>query len=175
MGDGGMGAVCAASPLDAETATLSKKPAAQGRILLWMECFGNLNLTQEQQPPKNGVSFTRCFTVAARFLNLVYPIGVSFGLRPVRRRELRGAGGESVAHLDTAPRCGEQRSLNAKRRGNRQGSWFPHGRKTIKFRPELSFFLRLTSWPPGACHHGSAGPLPLPRGPPKVPEGAQTR
>jgi hypothetical protein len=47
-----MGAVCAARPLDAETATLSKKPAPQERILLWMECFGNLNLTQEQQPPK---------------------------------------------------------------------------------------------------------------------------
>jgi hypothetical protein len=44
-----MGAVCAATPLDAEAAIVSKKPAAQGRILLWMKCFGNLNLTQEQR------------------------------------------------------------------------------------------------------------------------------
>jgi hypothetical protein len=48
-GGGGMVAVCAARPEVAETAALSKRPAAQGRILLWMECFGNLNLTQERR------------------------------------------------------------------------------------------------------------------------------
>jgi hypothetical protein len=44
-----MGAVCAPVPLCAETTALNKRkrPVAQGRILHGMECFGNLNLTQE--------------------------------------------------------------------------------------------------------------------------------
>jgi hypothetical protein len=50
--EGELGAVCAASPHDAETATPSKKPAAHRCILLWMEYFGNFNLAQEQKPPQ---------------------------------------------------------------------------------------------------------------------------
>ena len=92
-GEGGMGALCAASrPGWAETIAPNKRPTAQGRILVGMECFGNLNLTRARShetvrktavaaAQKWRLPVSRCFKVAARFLNPVYRIGLSFGLR----------------------------------------------------------------------------------------------